>query len=228
MLSSHPMQWRRALLLAVVCAEVLSGLSGCRRSDGGGSGGADTDDGPDKIPAVEDRSPEEKTFGQNPLTLQSDPAASPTTAPSQTPTTLTLTPPNSPATDLHLPPARLTLAPDGSATLDADSEHADHTLHLTFTPSSDSPRSSSPWRHATYRFQLTSLDDQTTDGLYTHTDPDAQLRPAELSIDLTRLPNGQVRILISGALIPAQADTPSTAPRYFISGDFTATIQQGK
>jgi hypothetical protein len=139
-----------------------------------------------------------------------------------------VTPPDAPASPVSLPAVRLQLASDGAAMLDADAPAAQATLHLAFAPITDKPLVGSAWQHASYRFQLTDLDEQTTDGLYPAADPERQLRPADLQIDLTRVSATQAKVRLSGALIPAQAENLGTAPRYLISGEFTATIEQAR
>lgn len=128
--------------------------------------------------------------------------------------------------ELDLPPAKLEVGKNGNVVLLADGGASGNSIMLTFRPTTDGEV---PWRHATWRWKLTSRDAETTDGIYVG-GPDHQLRAVELEVDVERAEGGAVaEVGLRGAYVRADADDPLSAERFNVVGTLQAGIEdQGR
>lgn len=199
-------------LLSLMLSLLL--LVGCDRADAPG------DDKP--VAPTDAATLDERPTAQHPLALTPDaPATQPATdAADAPPGVITVA-----GRDLALPPVRLLLSRDGSAQLVAEPPDGTpgNTLTLTFTPVTDGAR---PWRRASHTLRLTSLESESPDGLYVGA-PENHLRPLELRLELAR-DDAEPRwatVVLTGTLIPADADDLTTARRFDISATLRVAIE---
>ncbi len=132
---------------------------------------------------------------------------------------------------LPLPTARLTLGRQGAVLLLADTPSSSpdapanpdsgNSVMFSFTPTTDGE---TPWRRAVWKFQLTSSEEETTDGIYLG-GPEHHLRPVEMEIEVTRDEAAQTGTArIHGFFVRSDVEDPLKADRYAVDGELPVAL----